>query len=375
MEFKFFTGAPEEWDNQIACLPGAHILQTSKWGQVKSQFGWQPQPVQWQNNDGEIKAAALILSRSVSIPGLSKWLKALYIPKGPLLDWGDQALRRSVLTDLAGLARKQGAIFLKIDPDVCLGTGVPGEDGAKDFELSNAIVNELTNTGWHFSAEQIQFRNTVFLDLRPDLETLLAAMKQKTRYNLRLAERKGVTVRVGGVPDIDLLFRMYSETADRDGFVIRDKRYYHQLWSTFFKPGSVSAFPLIAEVDGEPIAAIIVFQFAGGAWYMNGMSRMLHREKMPAYLLQWEAIRRLKAQKVETYDLWGAPDVFDPSDSMWGVYRFKDGFGGQVVRHIGAWDLPLRPFMYRFYTRYLPRALDIMRQRGVERTHRLVETS
>jgi peptidoglycan pentaglycine glycine transferase (the first glycine) len=373
MEFKVFTGAAEEWDSHIACLPCAHVLQTFEWGQVKSHFGWQPYPILWENHCGETVAAALALLRSISIPGLSRWLKVMYIPKGPLLDWNDQPLRLSVLNSLALLARKQGAIFLKIDPDVRLGEGIPGEISAQDDPLGKTVLFELSQTGWHFSDEQIQFRNTVMLDLRPDLDVLLAAMKQKTRYNIRLAERKGVTVRVGGAADIDLLFRLYSETADRDGFVIRDEAYYRWLWSTFFSVGK--AEPLIAEVEGQPVAAIVVFKFAGRAWYMNGMSRPVHREKMPGHLLQWAAIQRLKQDQIHTYDLWGAPDVFDDTDTMWGVYRFKEGFGGQVVRHIGAYDLPLRPLMYRFYIRLLPRVLDIMRQQGVERTHRLVDAS
>jgi lipid II:glycine glycyltransferase (peptidoglycan interpeptide bridge formation enzyme) len=105
---------------------------------------------------------------------------------------------------------------------------------------------------------------------------------------------------------------------------------------------------------------------------MNGMSRLAHREKMPNYLLQWEALQRAKAAGAETYDLWGAPDVFDESDSLWGVYRFKEGFSGEVVRHIGAWDLPVNLNMYRLYTQILPRLLNWMRWRGQERTRRLV---
>ncbi len=153
-----------------------------------------------------------------------------------------------------------------------------------------------------------------------------------------------------------------SRQPHRDGFVIRDERYYLDLWTTFIRAGL--AEPLIAEVDHEPAAAVVIFRFAGGAWYMNGMSRPAHREKMPNYLLQWEALCRAKAAGCETYDLWGAPDVFDESDSLWGVYRFKEGFSGEVVRHIGAWDLPVRPQMYRLYAQTLPRLLDWMRRRG-----------
>jgi lipid II:glycine glycyltransferase (peptidoglycan interpeptide bridge formation enzyme) len=98
------------------------------------------------------------------------------------------------------------------------------------------------------------------------------------------------------------------------------------------------------------------------------MSRAEQRERMPNHALQWEAILRAKAVGCGSYDLWGAPDVFEPSDPLWGVYRFKQGWGGQVVRQIGAWDLPVRPAAYLFYMEILPRILERMRRRGVQRT-------
>jgi lipid II:glycine glycyltransferase (peptidoglycan interpeptide bridge formation enzyme) len=210
----------------------------------------------------------------------------------------------------------------------------------------------------------------VLIDLSPDLDQLLANMKQKTRYNIRLAERKGVTVRAGDASDLKLLYRLYVETSVRDDFVIRDWSYYQKLWSTMMDAGL--AEPLIADVEGQPVAGVVIFRFAGKAWYMQGMSSQEHREKMPNYLLQWEAIRRAKAAGCQIYDLWGAPDEFSDQDPMWGVYRFKEGLGGQVVRHIGAWDLPIKPVAYKVYTQVLPRLLDVMRRKGKQRSRRLV---
>ena len=125
---------------------------------------------------------------------------------------------------------------------------------------------------------------------------------------------------------------------------------------------------LIAEVGGEPVAAVIILRFAGTAWYLYGMSRALHREKMPNHLLQWEAIRRAKAYGCQVYDLWGAPDEFSEEDPLWGVYRFKEGLGGRLVRTIGAWDLPVQPGYYRLFTQVIPRLMEWMRWRGVART-------
>jgi lipid II:glycine glycyltransferase (peptidoglycan interpeptide bridge formation enzyme) len=236
----------------------------------------------------------------------------------------------------------------------------------------------LQRRGWEFSSDQIQFRNTVLIDLTSSEEQMLLRMKQKTRYNIRLAEKKGVSVRGGTQEDLPMLYRMYAETSVRDGFVIRDEGYYMTVWELFMS-GATSrrsqipdhvpfAEPLIADVNGEPVAAIFVFYFAHRAYYVYGMSRDVHREKMPTYLLQWEAMKRAKANGCIVYDLWGAPDVFDESDSMWGVYRFKEGLGGQVVRTLGAWDFAPSPLWYKMYSEIIPRLLDVMRSRGKTRT-------
>jgi lipid II:glycine glycyltransferase (peptidoglycan interpeptide bridge formation enzyme) len=358
------------WNALIVSLPGAHILQTWEWGQVKSKFGWRPLHQTWQDVQGHTVAAALVLRRSLLVSGVDLPLRVLYAPKGPLFDWGDSLLRRRVLKDLADLARKERAIFIKIDPDVCLGIGVPGQTDFQENSLGQVVAEELSATGWHFSNEQIQFRNTMLIDLEPDLDDLLASMKQKTRYNIRLAERKGVTIRKGDQADLSALYQMYAETSIRDGFVIREEEYYRSVWSTFIQAGLAEA--LIAEVEGEMSAALVIFRFARKAWYLYGMSRTKHRDKMPNHLLQWEAMRRAKENGCTIYDLWGAPDVFDGSDPLLGVYRFKEGFGGQVVRHIGAWDLPVRPVVYRLYTQALPRFLGLMRRRGRDRIKSLV---
>ena len=163
---------------------------------------------------------------------------------------------------------------------------------------------------------------------------------------------------------------MYAETSFRDGFVIRPEEYYRTVWQTFMDRGL--ATPLIAEIEGEPLAGLMMFHFAGRAWYLYGMSREIHRESMPNYLLQWEAMNLAASLGCKTYDLWGAPDIFDESDSMWGVFRFKEGMGGEVIRTIGAWDYPVQPWLYSAYTRLLPRFLDILRRRGRAQTKREV---
>jgi lipid II:glycine glycyltransferase (peptidoglycan interpeptide bridge formation enzyme) len=370
------------WNTLITGLPGAHILQSWEWGQFKARYGWQPNLWVWRRTPGgetrmeawrggadspqAVAGAALALTRSVSFRGLPTPLRVIYAPKGPLLDWANIPLRDQVLTDLAGLARRSGAIFIKIDPDAWIGVGAPGTQDAVENPSGAALIRALEAAGWRFSDEQIQFRNTVRVDLTPLETELLAGMKQKMRYNVRLAERKGVKVRLGGQTDLELLYRMYAETSIRDGFVIRDESYYQTAWGRFLQAGLGDV--LIAEVEGEPVSALVLYRFGGTAWYFYGMSRDIHREKMPNALLQWEAMRQAKAMGCTTYDLWGAPDAFDENNPMWGVFRFKEGLGGKVYCGPGAWDLPVRPNLYRLYTGLLPRLMNVMRRRGQERT-------
>jgi peptidoglycan pentaglycine glycine transferase (the first glycine) len=374
-----FSGLPSAWNELIAGLPHPHLLQTWEWSQVKAGIGWVPMPFVWKGSRGNPIAAAMILKRIVPTAGLSARLCVLYVPKGPVMAWSDAPLRRGVLDDLQNLAKRQGAIFVKVDPDVVLGTGIPNSEGAREERSGLAVLAELRQREWLFSSEQIQFRNTVLIDLAPSEDEILRRMKQKTRYNIRLAEKKGVSVRMGTLDDLPMLYRMYAETSVRDGFVIRDESYYLSVWRSFMqtpgldrRPAIPAAEPLIAEIEGQPVAAIFVFYFGGKAYYIYGMSRDAHREKMPNHLLQWEAMQRAKQAGCSTYDLWGAPETFDERDSLWGVFRFKEGLGGTVVRTLGAWDYPARPFWYRMYTEMIPRLLELMRSRGRARTLRRI---
>jgi lipid II:glycine glycyltransferase (peptidoglycan interpeptide bridge formation enzyme) len=379
------------WNSIVSKLPNPHFLQTYEWGQVKARYGWDPLYAVWTSGGkfsiftdsdnyspgpDHLLAAALILKRQVLKKGFARRLSILYSPKGPLLDWSDEPLRNRVLNDLQSYAKKQGAIFMKMDPDVVLGTGVSDGEAKVNDQRGQTVMSELGRRGWQYSSDQIQFKNTVLIDLTPSEDEMLARMKQKTRYNIRLAEKKGVALRIGIREDFSMLYRMYAETSVRDGFVIRDEGYYRTVWETFMQEnrgiseaGNLPACePIIAEVDGEPVAAIFVFYFARRAYYVYGMSRNAHREKMPTYLLQWEAMKRARAKSCTIYDLWGAPEVFDESDSMWGVYRFKEGLGGQVILTLGAWDFAPSPFWYKIYSEIIPRLIDVMRSRGKAKT-------
>jgi lipid II:glycine glycyltransferase (peptidoglycan interpeptide bridge formation enzyme) len=348
--------SPSTWRHALAVLPYSHALQSWAWAEFKSRWGWTPIPLLLSvaGNTWEPLAAALVLKRK--IPRLP--FSILYVPRGPALDYNDGALRRVVLAELEHIARRERAIFIKIDPAVVRSWGLPVE---RPSPIGTKFIGELKERGWRFSQEQIQFRNTVELALGRPEEELLAAMKQKTRYNIRLAGRKGIVVRPGSPADFPAIAHMYQATAARDGFAIRPVAYYLDAWQTFYQAGM--AQPLLADYEGTPVAAVILICFAGRAIYMYGASSEHERPRMPNYLLQWEAIRWAKAQGYEIYDFWGAPDEFVETDRLWGVWRFKEGFAGQVVRHIGAWDYPAQPFWYWLYTIILPKYLGFLRSR------------
>ncbi len=334
-----------DWNRALVELPGPHLLQTWEWGSFKSRHGWEPRRYLWLDRQtGQPRAAASMLARR---PGPLP-IRMMYVPKGPILDYTNGRLLDLVLGELEAATRQTGALFIKIDPDV-----------RPDTSEGQAVLQTLERRGWRGSEEEIQFRNTILLDLTPSLDGLLMDMKSKWRYNVRLAKRKGVTVRRGGCDDLSLLYSIYEETASRGGFVIRPEPYYRDAWGSFIEAGL--AQPLIAEVGQEPVAMVIIYRFGERAYYMYGGARSLHRNKMPNNLLQWEAMKWAKERGCTVYDMWGAPDELDESDPMWGVYRFKEGFGGDFVQHIGAWDYPRSDALYSVYTVAMPWLLAAMR--------------
>lgn len=348
--------SPEEWQQILCNLPHAHALQSWTWAAFKSRWGWQARPlVMLEPGSDKPLAAAMVLKRP--LPRLP--YSILYVPKGPAFDYTNEALHGLVLAELEQIARQERGIFIKIDPDVVKGWGAEVEQPAPG---GVEFIQDLQARGWRFADDQIQFRNTVELDLTLSEEELLAAMKSKTRYNIGLAARKGITVRAGTPDDFPALAAMYQETGERDGFGLRPLPYYLDIWQSFYQSGTGQ--PLIAEYEGGPVAAVYLVKSGRKAIYMYGASTEKERNRMPNYLLQWEAIRWAKAQGCERYDMWGAPDEFTESDRLWGVWRFKAGFNGQVVRHIGAWDYVVRPFWYWVYGTAVPKYLDVLRKRG-----------
>ena len=356
----------DTWNATLRDLPCAHVLQTWEWGDFKQgETGWTPERWAYADGSGVTVAAASVLTRRVGP------LRVMYVPKGPALDYANADHIAGVLDHLEGLARQRRAIWLKIDPDVVAGTGIPANGRndpdqaekypAEDDPAGGRVLAALRERGWRCSASQVQFRNTITVDLAPDEDTLLMNMSQNTRRKVRQGPKKDVSARVADPErDLQALYDLYRVTGERQGFLIRPPEYYRAAWGRFMQAGLATAF--LAEWEGQPLAGLVLFHFGPKAWYFYGMSSNRERKRMPTYLLQWEAMRWAKAHGYRVYDFWGAPDVFHPDDPMWGVYRFKDGFGGTVTRHIGAWDYAPNRALYAAYTRLMPAVLGVLRR-------------
>ncbi len=327
-------------------------MQTWEWGEFKrATGGWQPQRLAFERG-GQVLAQASLATKRLGP------LKVMVVSKGPALEYADRDLTLAVLLKLEQRARRLGVVWLKIDPDVIAATGIPNGADDRPDKSGQALLALLREREWRFSDAQVQFRNTLRIDLRRAEDELLAAMSGNTRRKIRVAAKKGVTIRPATVDDLPLLYQLYHVTGQRDGFLIRPIEYYQRAWRAFMEAGLAQAF--IAEYQGEAIAHVILFHFGGKCWYFYGASGNEERGRMPNYALQWAAIRWAKAQGYATYDMWGAPDSFDESDSLWGVYQFKRGFRGILTRHIGAWDFATSPLLYYTYEQLAPRLLKLM---------------
>lgn len=325
------------------------MLQTWEWGEFKrASGGWAPLRLAFERR-GQVIAMASLLTRKMGP------LRVIYVSKGPVLDYSDIERAGQVLGDLERRAKSFGVVWLKIDPDVIAATGMPKSADDQPRETGRAIMAMLRKRGWRFSDAQVQFRNTLTIDLNRSEDEILAAMSGSTRRKIRVAAKKGVVIRRATVEDLPLLYRLYQVTGERDQFLIRPFAYYRRAWEQFMLAGLAQAF--IAEYAGAAIAHVILFHFGRKCWYFYGASGNAERARMPNYLLQWKAIKWAKAQGYAVYDMWGAPDAFDESDSLWGVYQFKRGFRGQLTRHIGAWDFASHPTLYYLYQQAAPKFL------------------
>jgi lipid II:glycine glycyltransferase (peptidoglycan interpeptide bridge formation enzyme) len=321
------------WDQFLAGAAQAHLLQSSGWADFKARFGWAAERVLYEGSDGQ--AGFQLLHRPTPVGRIG------YLGRGPVADTGTPEGASAAVDAVAAAADRLGLVYVKIEPNLS--------------GLHPTAARRLRRV------PPLQPPTTIKIDLAPGEAEILGQFKPKTRYNARLAEKKGVAVRTGGLADLPRFYALMRETGARDRFLVRPISYFRHV----FEALGENARLLVAEREGELLAANIVLGCGPEAIYMYGASSNVHRNLMPTYLLQWEGMRGAKAAGYRWYDLWGIPDdadgtedtdaIADRKGALWGVYRFKRGFGGAIFRHPGAWDLVRSPARYRLWTEAIPR--------------------
>ena len=318
-----------DWNQFLSKHPNAHLLQTGEWGELKRGFGWKPVRIVSGNVGVQILFRKLPLGFTVG-----------YIPK-PVTPKGD-AVSDQFWKEVDAVCQSHRAIFCKLEPD----------------SWGDSPLPEGERLGVRVSPHNIQPTRTIITDIKGSEEEILARMKPKTRYNIRLAEKKGVTVRAWD--DIESFHKMMLVTGARDGFGIHSLEYYKRGFKLFHPKGMCEI--LVAEYEGKSLAALFVARNGNRAYYLYGASTNEERNRMPPYLLQWEAMKWAKARGCEEYDLWGVPDEDEVTleanfesrhDGLWGVYRFKRGFGGELKRAAQAMDRVYNPLLHWTYLRFI----------------------
>lgn len=314
------------WSDFYIAHKDAHLLQSPQWAALKGDFGWFSQPVITGDIGSQVLFRKLPLGFTIA-----------YIVKGPV---GSLNHISEHIKEVDAVCKKHRAIFLKIEPDIW--------EDEEVFEQVRACLNSFGRP-----ARPIQPRQTLVVSLEGDEETWLSQMKQKTRYNIRLAQKKEVIVQE--TEDIHTFQKLMDITGQRNEFGVHSFAYYRKAFEEFY-PQACRLF--LASYNGEPLAAIMVFFKGDTAMYFYGASSNQERNRMPTYLVQFKAMQWAASIGCKEYDLWGIPDepgdvleasFADRDDGLWGVYRFKRGFGGIIKRSMEAYDRVYMPTLYKLY--------------------------
>lgn len=330
------------WNAFVATTPRAHFQQSWEWGELAPDLGGRVIRLAALDDDRMVGAAQIFIS-----PVRYTGSEYLYVPRGPAVCSPSVAILAPLLDACRAAGREASALGIRVEPNA---------------PACNPEWKEtLHSLGLRPTFPPSQPRSSWLLDIRPDPDTLLAGMKQKTRYNVRLAERKGVEVSEGEPADLDTFYALYRETAQRDDFFIHSREMYGRMFSLFWEADNFCL--LLARYRGEVIAAVTLIRFGRTCWYLQGASSNEHRNLMSTYLLQWEGIRRARDWGCDLYDFRAIPDVLDPDQDMYGVYRFKEGFGGYSLTTLNTYTVAYRPGLFGLWQLYFRARFDLDNRR------------
>jgi len=328
----------DQWNAFVEARPSGNVAQTFEWGELGHHLGGDILRL-GAHDGGALQGTMLVVVARA--PLLRR--PYLYVPRGPVLDDPASPALAALCARAEREARRRGAFMLKVEPNV--------PDGDAHWRSA------LAGLGFRRNRFATHPRRSWVLDIRPGEDDLLAGMKEKWRYNIRLAGRKGVQVREAmASADVDTFYALYQETAARDGFFIHPQQHYADILRRY--GARDAAVLLLAEYEGVPIAGLIAVRCGAVTTYMFGASSNRHRNRMPNHLLQWTAIRWAKARGCTHYDFRAIAETLDPTEDLYSLYTYKQGFGGYSTLTLETHD---RPYNAPVYWAYL-RALGVKRE-------------
>lgn len=315
----------DEYRRFVQSHPKGHFMQGPEWAQVKNEWKWEA--VVERGADGQIVGALSVLIRRV--PMLPFTL--LYAPRGPVCDPGDKKTIAALLAGVKLLAQKYHTYEFKIDPDIL----------ASDLDFRQTMLGlgfRLTTGGKNFEGIQPRFVFRLNVEGKTE-EEVMAQFHSKTRYNIRVAIKNNVQVKIRGKEALDEFLPIMRTTGARDGFATRPKAYFERMMDAFGEHCRL----YMAYSGDTPVAGTIAIQYADKTWYLYGASANTYRNMMPNYLLQWEMIRWAVEGGSKIYDFRGVSGDLSESNPLYGLYRFKKGFNGDFTEFAGEFDYILNP--------------------------------
>lgn len=344
------------------------IQQTSYWSEVKKLQGITPKAFDFRAKNTDLfvdtsDESYFIGDLLVLIQKVDEHSTIAYVPYGPEVEPSEENQGYFLEQLSEGLRTYLPSSCIMIRYDLSWESLWAKDDncydlhgnwiGAPDRKMQELRLN-FTTDKWNLKKANTDVlpSNTVFMDLKKEPDTLLGTMKPKTRYNIKLAKRKGVEIRALGIESLDIWYELYRQTAQRNNFFLHDINYFRVILSArandSLSPAKV--YLLVAHVDDRPLAAMFLVITGVRGTYLYGASATENRNYMATYALQWRAMQLAKELGCSEYDFFGVSPVADQSHPMFGLYRFKTGFGGKLYRRMGCWDYPLNKVKYQYYS-------------------------
>ena len=329
MRFVTDEASKEEYTRFLETHERCNFQQSIEWSKVKTS--WKSEVILAEDSSGKIIGSLMVWIRKIPMFG-----NIMYSARGPVCDIHNMEVLKQLTEGAKELARKYDAIVLRIEPDI----------KSDDEQFKNIMLDlgyQIKDDAKNFR-EEIQPRYVFRLDTKDKTEDeIFNNFHSKTRYNIRLATKKGVVVKEGTREDLKDFHKIMVTTGIRDGFITRPLEYFERMYDCL---GPKHMKLLMAYYEEKPISGVIPIMYGNKTWYLYGASSNEHRNLMPNYLLQWEMIKIAIQNKSDIYDLRGVPGIADNSN---GLYRFKKGFGAEYTEFVGEVYIEFKPIRYRLY--------------------------